>query len=107
MYTSYKKDDDLKELILNIHNFIQSTPYPKKWLEEKVELFNLENISFEQTEWGKIIFQKAKDELQGRKTKTRKRTRKNKIRRRHRKICSYAIRRYKKNNSNTRNKYMG
>ncbi|MCI8397085.1 MAG: hypothetical protein HFJ52_05535 [Clostridia bacterium] len=107
MYTSYKKDDDLKELILNIHNFIQSTPYPKKWLEEKVELFNLENISFEQTECGKIIFQKAKDELQGRKIKTRKRTRKNKIRRRHRKICSYTIRRYKKNNSNTRNKYMG
>ena len=65
MYTSYKKDDDLKEVILEIHNFIQSTPYPKEWLEEKIELFNIEETSFEQTAWGKIIFEKTKDELKG------------------------------------------
>ena len=63
MYTSYKGDDTLKELILTIYNFIQSTPFPQKWLEEKCELFNLEEVSFEKTPWGRILYSKAKDEL--------------------------------------------
>ena len=64
MYTSYKGDEALKEIILSIYNFIQSTPFPNKWLEEKVEMFNIEETSFEKTTWGEILFEKAKDELQ-------------------------------------------
>ena len=69
MYTSYKGDEALKEIILKIHTFIQSTPYPEKWLEEKIENFNIEETNFETTPWGKIIFEKAKDELQNIKLK--------------------------------------
>lgn len=64
MYTSYKGDETLKEVILNIYNFIQSTPFPKKWLNEKVEMFNIEEESFEKTPWGKILYEKAQDEIQ-------------------------------------------
>ena len=63
MYTSYKGDEALKDLILTIYNFIQSTPFPKEWLEEKCELFNLEEVSFEKTPWGEILYSKAKEEL--------------------------------------------
>lgn len=63
MYTSYKGDEALKDIIISIYNFIQSTPFPKKWLDEKVELLNTKSESFEKTKWGEILFSKAKDEL--------------------------------------------
>ncbi len=64
MYTSYKGDETLKQVILDIYDFIQSMPYPKAWLEEKTEMFDMENMSFEKTPWGEILFRKAKEELQ-------------------------------------------
>ena len=64
-YTSYRGDEKLQELILTIYKFIQSCPFPEKWLEEKVEMFNLKNdIDFGQTIWGKIILEEIKQELQ-------------------------------------------
>lgn len=96
IYTGYRGDEVLKEIILEIFGFIQSTPFPEKWLKEKVKMFNLEETSFEQTVWGKILFEKVKEELQDRNIKSRKRIRKTKIRSRHRKISSYTFRRYKK-----------
>ena len=57
-YTTYKGDEPLKELILKIYNYIQSAPFPKQWLEEKVELFNLKdclNEDYSKTIWGKIL----------------------------------------------------
>lgn len=63
IYTSYRGDEALKDIILEIYKFIQSTPFPEKWLKEKIEMFNIDNISFEQTVWGKILFEKVKDEL--------------------------------------------
>ena len=36
-YTTYSSDEPLKELILNIYNFIQSHPFPNEWLEEQIE----------------------------------------------------------------------
>lgn len=63
MYTSYKGDEALKDMILNIFTFIQSTPFPEKWLEEKVELFNIQEMSFEENTWGKILFNKAEEDL--------------------------------------------
>lgn len=64
IYTSYRGDEVLKDLILEIYNFIQSTPFPEKWLKEKVEMFNSKKISFEQTIWGNILFEKVKNELE-------------------------------------------
>lgn len=60
MYTSYRGDDALKNIILQIYNFTQSTPFPKKWLNEKVEMFNIKEVSFEKTVWGKILFDRVK-----------------------------------------------
>ncbi len=63
-YTSYRGDEVLKDIILEIYKFIQSTPFPKKWLKEKMEMFNLENVSFEKTTWGKVLMSRIKDELE-------------------------------------------
>ena len=65
-YTSYRDDTPLKELILKIHSYIQSYPFPEKWLNEKIEMFNLkENIQydFSETPWGKILLNQVKEEL--------------------------------------------
>ena len=42
-YTSYKDDTPLKDLVLKIYNYIQSNPFPEKWLHEKIEMFNLKD----------------------------------------------------------------
>ena len=41
-------DEPLKELMLNIYNFIQSHPFPNEWLEEQIEKYNLEIYSLEE-----------------------------------------------------------
>ena len=37
-YTGYRDDTPLKELILTIYKYIQSNPYPEKWLDEKIDI---------------------------------------------------------------------
>lgn len=65
IYTGYRGDEPLQELILSIYNFIQSSPFPQKWLQEKVELFNLKSDSkFENTTWGKIILAEVKEQTE-------------------------------------------
>ena len=65
-YTNYRDDTPLKDLILNIYSYISSSPYPKKWLNEKIEMFNIENQlneDFSQTPWGKILLEEMDEEL--------------------------------------------
>ena len=55
-YTKYNKDEELKDLLLNIYNYIQSSSFPEEWLNEKIEMFNIEKTqNFSQTTWGEII----------------------------------------------------
>ena len=64
LYAGYKDDQNLKNIILKIHNYIQSAPFPEDWLEEQIEKFNMSNIEdFSQTEWGKIILKNFRDEV--------------------------------------------
>ncbi len=66
VYTSYRDDTPLKDLVLKIHSYIQSNPFPQKWLEEKIEMFNLEDRikeDFSQTIWGEILLEEVKEEL--------------------------------------------
>ena len=66
-YTNYRDDTPLKDLILKIYNYISSSPYPKEWLHEKIEMFNLKdkiNEDFSTTLWGKILLQEVKEELE-------------------------------------------
>ena len=64
-YTSYRDDTPLKDLILKIYTYIESSPYPREWLEEQIEKFNLKDIKldFAQTEWGKLLVEEIKEEL--------------------------------------------
>jgi len=62
-YTNYRSDDSLKQIILNIYNYIQSSPFPEDWINEKVEMFKQEsqNEDFGSTKWGKILLREAKE----------------------------------------------
>ena len=63
-YTTYRGDENLKDIILKIYNYIQSTPFPERWLDEQVEKFNIDgDIDFSETGWGKILYENAKDDI--------------------------------------------
>lgn len=67
MYTTYRGDENLKELILKIYKYIQASPFPQEWLEGKIEQFNLNekiNNDFATTIWGKILLESFKEELE-------------------------------------------
>ena len=50
-----KNDAKLEEIILRLYSFIQSKPYPEKWLEESVESFNVNMEELEESLWIKTI----------------------------------------------------
>ena len=67
VYTGYRGDEPLKELILSIYKYIQSSPFPEEWLNEKIETFNLSDSlqkDFSETAWGKILLNTLKDEVE-------------------------------------------
>ena len=63
-YTNYRGDEALQELVLKIYKFIQSSPFPIKWLQEKLELLKIEDKDISQTIWGDLIIQKVEDDIQ-------------------------------------------
>ncbi len=63
-YTNYRGDEALQELVLKIYKFIQSSPFPIKWLQEKLELLKIEDKDISQTIWGKLIIQTVDDDIQ-------------------------------------------
>lgn len=65
MYTSYRDDLPLKEQILKVDTFIQSMPFPEEWLSKKVEQLKMEGKNdFSQTDWGALLLQNAKEEVE-------------------------------------------
>lgn len=63
-YTDYRGDEKLQDIILSIYKYIQSNPFPEKWLYEKVKEFDIDaKEDFSNTIWGKIILDNLKDEL--------------------------------------------
>ena len=65
-YTGYRDDTPLKDLILNIYTYINSSPYPRKWLNNKVEVFNVKNEigeDFSKTIWGEVLLGEMDEEL--------------------------------------------
>ena len=63
-YTNYRGDEALQGLVLKIYKFIQSSPFPLKWLQEKLELLKIEDKDISQTIWGKLIIQAVEDDIQ-------------------------------------------
>ena len=65
-YTTYSDDNPLKELILNIYNFIQSAPFPMEFLDAQVEKYDLKDKledDFSQNAWGDVILNELKENL--------------------------------------------
>ena len=65
IYTNYRGDEALKELILKIYKYIQSAPFPEEWLHTNIEKFNRksEKLDFSSTDWGKLLLQELKEEI--------------------------------------------
>ena len=66
-YTNYRGDEELKNIILKIYTFIQSTPFPEEWINEQTEKFSeksLKNVDFSETIWGKILIENFKEEIE-------------------------------------------
>jgi len=55
IYSGYRGDENLKGILLNIYNYIQSNPSPEEWLNFQVEKFNMSNQNFAETEWADIL----------------------------------------------------
>ena len=64
-YTEYRGDEALKEIVLNIYKFMQSSPFPNEWLSEKVNMFEKKDgqTDFSESVWGKILLDNLKEEL--------------------------------------------
>ena len=65
VFTGYRGDEPLKEIILSLYKFISSDPFPEKWLEEKAQMYNNTDVTdFKDTIWGKILLDTFCDEVQ-------------------------------------------
>ena len=64
-YTDYRGDEKLQDLVLTIYRYIQSSPFPNKWLESKVAELNVNvDEDFANTVWGKIILDNVKSQIE-------------------------------------------
>lgn len=55
-YGGNRDDQALKNMILTLYEFVQSHPWPKDWLTEKTEYFNLSyDEDFAKTRWGQLL----------------------------------------------------
>lgn len=58
------KDTKLKELVLDIHEFLLGCPQPLKWLDEMTEAFAMKNdTKIEDTPWAESIRQNIKENI--------------------------------------------
>ncbi|NMA67409.1 MAG: UvrD-helicase domain-containing protein, partial [Clostridiaceae bacterium] len=56
----------LMDMVLELHTFVQSSPWPQEWLKSTVDEFNIAgDIDFGSTKWGKILISSVKIELEG------------------------------------------
>ncbi|ADY57199.1 ATP-dependent helicase/nuclease subunit A [Syntrophobotulus glycolicus DSM 8271] len=70
-YGGNRDDQALQDMVLNLYNFIQSSPWPEKWLQDKTaellkyaELLEYTDEDFSETPWGKILLESAEMELE-------------------------------------------
>lgn len=65
-YSGSKDDEKLKEMILSLHRFSMSGPWPEKWLTEKAEDFNINTLEeLDKTEWVKVLKDSLRVEIRG------------------------------------------
>lgn len=64
-FSENKGDKKVEDLILSVFSFIQSQPHPFLWLEEKVEMFNMETEELLASKWLTEIKKTILIELKG------------------------------------------
>ena len=65
-FSSYKNDDKLRDIILDLYNFTMSGPWPEKWLKNSAEAFNINSIEeLNESTWVKVLCESIKVELEG------------------------------------------
>ncbi|MHB8125338.1 MAG: helicase-exonuclease AddAB subunit AddA [Desulfitobacteriaceae bacterium] len=65
-YGGNKDDHALQEIVLNMYRFIQSSPWPEKWLHKMLEDFNAPSgLDFGETSWGQVLLHSVRCELEG------------------------------------------
>lgn len=64
-YGGSRDDSKLMEIILRTHSFIQSQPYPLRWLSEQAAAFDINEEEFEDTLWARTIKDDIRLKLEG------------------------------------------
>lgn len=65
-YGGSKDDSKLQEIVLSVFRFIQSSPWPHRWLAEMTEKFNIDDtFVFDDTPWAQILKRSLKVQLEG------------------------------------------
>lgn len=64
-YGGKRGDQNIEALINMTYSFIQSQPYPLKWLKEKSEEFNIDENKFNESLWAKAIKEDITIKLEG------------------------------------------
>ncbi len=65
-YGGSKDDSILQDIVLSIYEFVQSDPWPNKWLENAYSAFILDNNSnFINTKWAETLIKSMAIELRG------------------------------------------
>lgn len=60
LYTTYKDDKPLKDLIFSLQNFLSGMPEPRKWIENEVSKYSTNEKDFFNTKWGQTIRENTK-----------------------------------------------
>ena len=65
-FSSYKNDDSLKELVLDLYNFTMSGPWPERWLKDSAEAFNISTLEeLDSSKWVEVLTESIKIEING------------------------------------------
>ncbi|HEX2924958.1 MAG TPA: helicase-exonuclease AddAB subunit AddA [Ruminiclostridium sp.] len=65
-YGNNRDDLKIQDMVLNIYGFVQSHPWPEKWLQNHVESYNMEDTcDFGETAWGRILLETSLMRLKG------------------------------------------
>lgn len=65
-YGGGRDDSGLKDIVLRLYEFSQSTPWPEEWLKNMAEMYNVDDtFDFGSTKWASILADNARIELSG------------------------------------------
>lgn len=54
------------DIVLDLYSFVQSSPWPERWLEEMTEALRIpEGTDFASTIWGRVLLTSARIEIEG------------------------------------------